>query len=138
MRIVKQPPDQRNTDIEFVLGLLLIPILLTISVIMLFLPEHWQTHCWFKEYLNIPCPACGGFRALQLICKGDFFAAFQQQPFVITCGIGGIVYFVYACCVVLGRASVIRLKDVTRRDRLLIILGIMLLIAVDWIYVIFL
>ena len=136
MRITKQAQNQRNTDFEFVVGILLIPILLILSIAMIFLPEHWQPQCWFKTQLGIACPSCGGFRSMQLLCCGDFLSAFRQQPFAIMGGIGGIVYFVYACCVVLGRTSAIRLKDVTRRERWLILLGIVLLIAMDWIYVI--
>lgn len=36
--------------------------------------------CWFREYLNLYCPGCGGTRMIKSILKFEFYQAFRYNP----------------------------------------------------------
>ncbi len=136
MRILRRPEDSgENRDVELAVGVVSIPLFLVAVVGLIFLPESWHPRCWLNSTFAIPCPACGSFRALQLLCHGDFCAAFRQQPFVIITGLTAIAYTVYSCFVVFGRVAPIRFPRVTRMQRWLVVGAFILFVAVDWIYV---
>ncbi|MCZ4693349.1 DUF2752 domain-containing protein [Ancylomarina euxinus] len=39
------------------------------------------TVCWFKTVSGLPCPACGSTSGIVEIFKGNFYKAFQYNPF---------------------------------------------------------
>ncbi len=127
-------PNSQSTDLEFVLGVLFVPILLLIAVGLAFVPIEWVPRCWLREGTGIPCPACGSYRAFQMLIHGDLAAAFRQQPFALVAGLGAIGYSVYAFLAVFGRISPLRL---TRRQRWLAIAAVVLFVGADWVYVLF-
>ena len=117
--------------------MLFVPILFVVTVGLLFVPIDWVPRCWLNDGFGIPCPACGSFRALQLLAHGSFGSAFRQQPFMITAGLGLVAYSVYAFAVVFGRLSPIRIISVTRTRRWLMIAALFLFVAMDWLYVLY-
>lgn len=46
--------------------------------------ERFMLPCLNKKLFGIDCPGCGTQRALVMICKGDFSAAFHQFPAIYT------------------------------------------------------
>jgi hypothetical protein len=133
--MVRQSPEHRNTDVEFVFGVLFMPIMLLLSVGMVYLPEGLRPQCWLNAMFGVACPACGGFRAVQCLCQGQFLAAFRHQPLVIPAALVAVSYFLYACAVVFWRLPAVRLHKVTRRDRWVLVLAGLLLVGIDWLYV---
>jgi hypothetical protein len=114
-----------------VLGVLFVPILLLVTVGLLFVPVDWVPRCWLNDGFGIPCPACGSFRAVQLLAHGKVAAAFRQQPFMIVAGLGLVAYSVYAFMVVYGPLAPIR----GSKKRWLLPGALLLFVAADWVYV---
>ncbi|MBT3193622.1 MAG: DUF2752 domain-containing protein [Verrucomicrobia bacterium] len=135
MRIVRQRTEERDRDVELAVGVLFIPMFLILSIGMVFLPEGFRPRCWLNGAAGIPCPACGGFRAIQLLCSGELWAAFCRQPFVILGVVAAFAYSVYAFSVVFGRVPAVRLVDVSPRARWAMLSLLLLLVLVDWAYV---
>ena len=122
----------QSTDLEFALGVLFVPIFALVMVGLLFVPIEWIPRCWLYDGLGIPCPACGSYRALQSVARGDVIAGVRQQPFMVAAALGMVSYSLYAFLVVFGRLSPIRLTRMQRR--LAIGIGV-LFVAADWVYV---
>lgn len=47
--------------------------------------------CFSKQLFGLDCPGCGSQRALLLVAKGEFAAAFQMFPAVYT----SILFFIF-------------------------------------------
>lgn len=138
MRLVLQKSDSRKKDAELVLGVLLIPILLTLLLLaVLFLPQSMMPRCNLYQHFGIPCPTCGSSRALQSLFSGDFAEAFRLQPFMIITGICLTAYSIYSYLVIFGKTPTLRIVEITRTNRLLIIAAAVLLVAADWLYLLF-
>ena len=46
--------------------------------------EKYMVPCFSKRLFGIDCPGCGAQRAMVLVSKGDFLAAFHMFPAVYT------------------------------------------------------
>lgn len=46
--------------------------------------EEGITLCWFKTISGLPCPACGSTSGIIEIFKGNFYNAFQYNPFAFS------------------------------------------------------
>jgi len=137
MRRLPRNADGENTDIELALGVLTIPLLLLALVAAaLWLPESMVPRCRMVSAFGIPCPTCGGVRALRLLLlHGRFGAAFVLQPFAIMAGLGAIAYSVHAFGVVFGGWRPRRLSGLSRMDRWCLLGVVLLFTATDWLYV---
>jgi len=135
MRFVLQKNDSKRKDAELVLGVLLIPILLAVLLLAaFFLPESMIPRCHLYQHYGIPCPACGSSRAMQLIFSGDFAEAFHIQPFMIIGGLCLMAYSIYSYLVVFGKTPALRIVEISRTNRLMIIAAAVLLVTADWLY----
>jgi len=86
--------------------------------------------CPFRLLTGLPCPFCGGGRALTAAAEGDLLAAWLFNPLLVTvCAAFGVLLFVR---VVWGRAM--RLEMSRRENRAFWLAGAGLL-AANWAYV---
>lgn len=46
--------------------------------------EEGITLCWFKTISGLPCPACGSTNGIVEIFRGNFYKAFQYNPFAFS------------------------------------------------------
>jgi len=51
---------------------------------------HQLFECTFQRIVGLPCPGCGGTRAVYYLFHGDFLKSFQYHPVVIY---GVLAYF---------------------------------------------
>lgn len=113
----------------------MIPVLCILLVaVAWYLPEGWTPRCSMMLRFGIPCPACGSMRALHLLAHGDVVAAFLRQPFMFAAAVAVLAYSGYAFGVVFGPLPALRLRQVTRLDRTLLIAVGMLYLAAAWGY----
>lgn len=61
-------------------------------------------HCPLREITGIPCPTCGGTRALSHLAAGDWSAAVAANPLVILAGSGFLLTALYATAATLRPA----------------------------------
>lgn len=59
--------------------------------------------CPFRTLTGIPCPTCGGTRALLAAASGDFRAAVQLNPMVGLAATGLLAWIPLSCAWVVGR-----------------------------------
>ena len=68
---------------------------------------HEELHvplCPLKTITGIPCPACGGTRAMRaLIGHGDLLTAFRFNPLATIGAFAALAFLVYAAIVILFR-----------------------------------
>lgn len=50
------------------------------------------TGCYFASTVGIPCPGCGGTRAIIAFFHGDFLRSFELYPILIPSAIFALVY----------------------------------------------
>jgi hypothetical protein len=89
--------------------------------------------CGFRNLTGIPCPFCGGTRALQSVAEFDLWAAVQYNPLVL---LAGALIVGWALLGALDRVAGTQLvKRLNRRTRKLpvafIVIGSILL---NWVY----
>ena len=136
MRIRRLSIDgDHNRDVELAAGVLFVPLLLAAMVGLTLLPESWHPRCWLYTNLGVACPACGGFRALRLLCRGNVWSAMCLQPLLVLSALVAVAYSLFAFGVVFGRLRALRLVEVSPRDRRTVIGVGVLLILLNWLYV---
>ena len=88
--------------------------------------------CVFHTLTGFPCPTCGSTRAFSALIDGELLSAWRLQPlFVSACII---------CALCALRAMIAKITDkrifvqLTHQDRLFIRLALVVLIVIDWIY----
>ena len=92
--------------------------------------------CPFHVLTGVPCPTCGGTRALTALAHLDVAGALAMNPLVALAGIGGMVYAAHAAGVALGRRRPWRPAVRSRRAENLLRLAAAALLAGNWIYLI--
>ncbi len=137
-----QTEGYRNTSVSVAsLMCLFLPVfnllagLLFFHERLTFLPESLHPRCWLYANWGVACPACGGFRALQLLCRGKVWAAIDLQPLLVLTVLVAVVYSLYAFGVVFCRLRAFRVAEVTRRDRRIMVGIGFILILLNWGYV---
>lgn len=87
------------------------------------------TICPLKNLADLPCPTCGGTRALLSLCKGQFSQAFSFNPLITLLLISSplliFVYFKNRQCLV---------PDRWRPGRLFWV-GTLVLVLANWLFV---
>lgn len=65
--------------------LLLIAGLAALAVVWRFEPQgqFFYPRCWLYQTTGLKCPGCGATRALHALLKGDFLAAWRQNPLFV-------------------------------------------------------
>ncbi len=138
MHFILRECDSQKKDVEFIIGVLLIPLFFIICfIVAVIIPDSFAPVCHMNQSFGIPCPACGSMRSLRLFADGNFVAAFKMQPFAIIGSIGLVVYSIHSYCVVFSDTRTVRLVDVSSRDKWLIGLATFAFVMTDWIYQIY-
>src|SRR5205085_4961025 len=91
-------------------------------------------HCPFLAMTGYPCLTCGATRCALNLFHGSFLQAFSWNPlaFVALCGVA--LFDLYAAVVMLARLPRLRLVDWMRTDKHAARIGVIALIAANWIY----
>ena len=91
--------------------------------------------CQFRNLTGVPCPLCGGTRAMRSIAELDPLAAVQLNPLVFLAGVTILLWAVFSFA---GRwLEITALEAVTKRLRRLPLLPVALgLILLNWLYLI--
>src|SRR3954470_16701591 len=91
-------------------------------------------HCPFLAMTGYPCLTCGATRCSIALFQGNFLAAWLWNPlaFVALCGLA--FYDLYAAIVLLAGLRRLRSADWTAVERKAARIGVIVLIAVNWIY----
>ncbi|MFQ5744104.1 MAG: DUF2752 domain-containing protein [Acidobacteriota bacterium] len=89
--------------------------------------------CPMRSLTGVPCPTCGGTRAVVAAARGDWKLALGFNPLIGMAGVGLLVYVPWAAAVVVGDWRRPRWSVFSRR------LGAGLLLAVivaNWLYLV--
>lgn len=105
-------------------GALLLVLLLSITGACLVRKWSIPLPCLLRDYIGVPCPFCGGTRALAAMAIGDFRRAFEWNPLVAAGFWAGLVSCV-ALLVGGGRAA-----SIDRVPKWLVVA----LLAANWVY----
>jgi hypothetical protein len=80
---------------KFRLAGIFLVALVTLSFSAQFLiAHHWTWPCLFKAYTGIPCPTCGGTRALAALSQFKIFEALRLNPLIV---LGIVVALIFGC-----------------------------------------
>src|SRR5437763_11680985 len=90
--------------------------------------------CPFLAVTGYPCLTCGATRCSIALLHGNFVVAWFWNPlaFVALCGVA--LFDLYAAIVLLTRTPRLRLVDWTRAEKNAARIGAVVLIAVNWRY----
>ena len=126
-----------ETDFEFIFGILFIPILFTVSLVLVGASSHIPIFCVFHRWTSIPCPACGSFRCVEQCVAGHIREAWLTQPLVtILMGLA-LVYAAYSWMVVLLKLPRFRVMGISRSQRRLLVFLALAAVLVNWAYIAF-
>lgn len=135
MKIELRTRGPGETDHELIWGVLFIPLLAAALLLVLQLGAAHGIFCVFHRATGFPCPACGSFRAAQLLLAGRWGDALILQPLAVLFTTACALYAAYAWIVVLLGLPRVRVTNLSLRDRWLLIgTGVALMLA-NWIYV---
>jgi len=132
MRVIWRPLAPGEMDHELLwLGVSIGALALGAIWLGLHLP--WPA-CAFHLVTGHPCPTCGATRALIAFLHGHIGAASRWNPLAFAVyGLIGL-FDLYALVVVLARARRLRLVMLNLRQRNMVRGGIILLVLVNWSY----
>jgi hypothetical protein len=132
LRLKKRSPDQ----IEF--GIIYGGIALVIlgagwlQSILSFAPD-----CVFKGLTGIPCPTCGATRSVVHLSHGDILTAFTMNPLTTLCLMTAVLCFIYGLL-----SAAFHLPRIgfffTDKERTAMRAGVVMLLLVQWAYLIIL
>jgi hypothetical protein len=91
--------------------------------------------CPLKELTNIPCPTCGGTRALRALSHGALLAALRLNPLVTIGALAAIPLLAYAAATALFNAPRLRFVLSPIDQRLLRIAACTAILA-NWVFLI--
>jgi len=92
--------------------------------------------CPFLALTGLPCPTCGGTRAMAAMSHLRFADGFRLNPLVAAGWVCGVLFVPYAAVVCLAGRRRLRVTDVTDRQRRVIALVVLGLVLGNWAFVI--
>jgi len=126
---VKEKEALRFYRLIFLFGFILL-----VYITMAF--KGWAFNvCWIKTITGIPCPTCGGTRALMAITHGDFWMAWQYNPigyFYLLALLVGIPLLIYDLIVkqeVLFKLNTLFIQSITKTYPKVFLIGV---IIINW------
>ncbi len=90
--------------------------------------------CPLHALTGIPCPTCGMTRGLGGLLQGQIEEALLFNPLMVVALLSALLYLLYAGVVVIGRLPRLRWGPLSRTAAICGRIGVVLLIAVNWIY----
>lgn len=92
--------------------------------------------CAVRNFTSVPCPGCGGTRALLKLVEGDISGAFLLNPLAIILAIGAAVLLAYCAGVLLGLWKPLRGGGASPWTRAVLLAMLCALLFTNWIYLI--
>lgn len=92
--------------------------------------------CPLHAVTGLPCPTCGSTRAAIALVHGDLATALAWNPLMTLVMIGAALYVLYAAVVVIRNIPRLRWTPPSRSESRGIRIGVILLIAINWGYLI--
>ena len=93
--------------------------------------------CVFKGLTGIPCLTCGSTRSVVHLSHGDILSAFTMNPLTTLCLMSAVLYFIYGLM-----SAVFHLPRIsflfTDKERTIMRAGVVMLLLVQWAYLIIL
>ncbi len=132
MRLVLRPLAPKEFDHELVW--------LAVSVAAIVAGSGWLwlglawPRCPFLALTGYPCLTCGATRCAIAFGHAHFSQAWHWNPLASVAICGVILFDVYAAIVLIGGLPRLRLVDWTRGERKAARIGTIVLIAVNWVY----
>lgn len=115
-------------DIFYCIGKwLLIPVVFVCVIMNIINPETLTAlpGCVFLEYVKLPCPGCGGTRAVYYLANGNFLTALYYHPFTVY---AAAVYCLFMLVCFLKRCGVVKTrKEIVLEPYIYIGIAILLL-----------
>jgi hypothetical protein len=90
--------------------------------------------CPFLSVTGYPCLTCGATRCAIALLHGDLSLAWSWNPLALAALCGVALFDLYALIVLLAHAPRLRMIDWTRAEKNAARIGVIVLIAVNWIY----
>ncbi len=124
------PPDRVNHEFLW----------LSVSVAALVGGAIWlglglpSWRCPFLSVTGYPCLTCGATRCSMALFHGDFSIAWSWNPLALIALCGVALFDLYAVVVLLARLPRLRVIDWTTAEANAVRIGVIGLIAVNWIY----
>lgn len=108
--------------------------ILIATIFFVFLFNHFPLQCPFKYITGIPCPGCGGSRALIYLLNGDIKEALHMNPLtclILLCSPILMVLFFFDCI-----HNTQRVKNILlfKTDNKYIRYGIYCVLILNWIH----
>jgi hypothetical protein len=93
--------------------------------------------CVIYHSIGWPCLSCGGTRTARALLHGDLAGAWSWNPLVAVVLVAAGVFLVYSGVVCGLRLPRLRLEGVSRNTGLLIRMALVVVLACNWIYLVF-
>jgi hypothetical protein len=130
----KPPPGGR--DPEFQHAVVLTSLFVLAVLVGLFLPARLTPICIFHKLTGLPCFSCGMVRSWHLLLGMEWSAAVRMQPLLVLLLACATVWTSYGWVVSLFRLPRLRIEDISRRTKCVILWGFIALVLVNWAYLI--
>ncbi|MEO6847541.1 MAG: DUF2752 domain-containing protein [Chthoniobacterales bacterium] len=125
-------PDENDVELIFLAAVLGGAMVLFIGMHLPFL----MPHCAFRTVTGIPCLTCGSTHSLQALLQRNWLMAIRWNPLCVLTIAAIIMGAIYAVITLVFRLPRIRIINMNAREILLMRLVVVILIAIDWVYVI--
>jgi hypothetical protein len=90
--------------------------------------------CPLLTMTGFPCMTCGATRSAIALTHAHFSQAWHWNPLALAAMIGLVVFDLYAAIVLVARLPRLRLTDWTRAEKNVVRIGVVALVAVNWMY----
>lgn len=90
--------------------------------------------CPFLSVTGLPCVTCGATRSAIAFLRGNFLVAMTWNPLVFVALCGLVAFEIYAAIVLVGRTPRLRIVDWSVREKNVVRIAVICLLALNWIY----
>jgi hypothetical protein len=90
--------------------------------------------CVFHDLTGLPCLTCGMTRSTIAFLHLDFLTALRWNPLVFSALCALSIFNIYAFVVLVARRPRLRIADLNAAQKKFIRVGVVTLLAVNWIY----
>src|SRR3990172_7447053 len=134
MRIFLKKRDPDQIEFGIIYGGIAL-VMLGVGWLQPILP--FAPDCVFKELTGIPCLTCGSTRAVVHLSHGDILSAFVMNPMTTLCLMSAVLYFIYSLM-----SAAFELPRIgfflTKRESTIMRAGVVMLLFIQWTYLIIL
>lgn len=129
--------DRGSVDHELLWGSIALLIIASAAVLpVVGLADRAGLRCPLRVLTGLPCPTCGGTRAVAAMGRLRFAEGIALNPLVAAAWFGAVLFLPYAAVACLLGRKRLRMADVTDRQRRAVALLALCLLLANWGYVI--